>query len=245
MVGTRTRDTAPAAWGGQVTIRAGLLTLTGSIGDAELHAHACHQLLIVTTGTVTLHGGSRDRRDVNDVAMIPAGVPHRVKASPDAHGLAAYLDADSIAGRAATARIRSTDGDPERPATWAAIPNTAQPTPPTPTPTTRLPHPVLTEAIRLATTTCSGPPDLTVLARQVSISPSRLGHLYAEHLGLSYPVWRRWVRLQHAMTAVRHGASLTAAAHRAGYADSAHLSRTTRAMFGLTPTQARAAVDWA
>lgn len=32
------------------------------------------------------------------------------------------------------------------------------------------------------------------------------------------------------------GAGLTEAAHRAGFADSAHLSRTFRAMFGVAPS---------
>lgn len=51
-----------------------------------------------------------------------------------------------------------------------------------------------------------------------------------------YSVWRRWLRLQHALAAVQAGASLTAAAHAAGFADSAHLTRSCRAMFGITPS---------
>jgi AraC-like DNA-binding protein len=43
-----------------------------------------------------------------------------------------------------------------------------------------------------------------------------------------------WLRLQRAACDVMDGASVTAAAHRAG--DSAHLTRTFRRMLGVTPT---------
>ncbi|WP_255420894.1 helix-turn-helix domain-containing protein [Micromonospora sp. HM5-17] len=74
------------------------------------------------------------------------------------------------------------------------------------------------------------------------MSASRRGHLFAGRLGFSYPAWRRWRRLLKAVQAVRAGASLTQAAHDAGFADSAHLSRIFRAMFGITPSEALAAI---
>ncbi|MEV4188993.1 helix-turn-helix domain-containing protein, partial [Streptosporangium canum] len=89
-----------------------------------------------------------------------------------------------------------------------------------------------------------GPLLLGELAARAGVSASRLGHLFAEHLHLSYPAWRRWARLLHAIEQVRRGATLTEAAHAAGFADSAHLTRTCRAMFGITPSQALAATGW-
>jgi AraC-like DNA-binding protein len=48
-----------------------------------------------------------------------------------------------------------------------------------------------------------------------------------------YILWRRFVSVwQHRMD----GASLAAAAHAAGFADSAHLTRTSRRMFGIAPS---------
>jgi AraC-like DNA-binding protein len=79
---------------------------------------------------------------------------------------------------------------------------------------------------------------LSDLADRVGLSTSRLGHLFAEQVGVPYPVWRRWLRLQQALVTVQRGASLTTAAHASGFADSAHLTRSCRAMFGITPTEA-------
>jgi AraC-like DNA-binding protein len=42
--------------------------------------------------------------------------------------------------------------------------------------------------------------------------------------------------LMDALTQIVCGVSLTTAAHEAGFADSAHLSRTFKRMFGMTPS---------
>lgn len=49
----------------------------------------------------------------------------------------------------------------------------------------------------------------------------------------TYVLWRR---LLHVWSLLMRGETLTSAAHAAGFADSAHLSRTARAMFGLPPS---------
>ena len=48
-----------------------------------------------------------------------------------------------------------------------------------------------------------------------------------------YILWRRFLRVWELMTARE---SLSAAAHAAGVADAAHLTRTCRRMFGFPPT---------
>jgi len=45
----------------------------------------------------------------------------------------------------------------------------------------------------------------------------------------------RWLRLQHAARELVSGRSVTQAAHVAGFADAAHLTRTFRRMLGATP----------
>jgi AraC family transcriptional regulator len=49
----------------------------------------------------------------------------------------------------------------------------------------------------------------------------------------TYVLWRR---LLHVWTLLMQGEALSKAAHAAGFADSAHLSRTSRSMFGLAPS---------
>jgi AraC-like DNA-binding protein len=53
-----------------------------------------------------------------------------------------------------------------------------------------------------------------------------------------------WLRLRIAITRVQAGDDLTVAAHAAGFADSAHLTRTCRDMFGLPPSLLSRHVSW-
>jgi AraC family transcriptional regulator len=65
------------------------------------------------------------------------------------------------------------------------------------------------------------------------LSESRFRHLFGEEVGLPFKTFVLWRRLMRAVERVAAGESLTAAAHQAGFADSAHFSRTFRRMFGL------------
>jgi AraC family transcriptional regulator len=77
---------------------------------------------------------------------------------------------------------------------------------------------------------------LEEVAGEAYLSPSRFRHLFVEETGMAlrpYILWRRFVRVWELLT---DGASLSTAAHRAGFADAAHLSRTSRRMFGFPPS---------
>jgi AraC family transcriptional regulator len=67
----------------------------------------------------------------------------------------------------------------------------------------------------------------------VGLSPSRASHLFVEETGLPFRTYVLWLRLVRATDAHAGGLSLTQAAQDAGFADSAHLSRTFRRMFGI------------
>lgn len=75
------------------------------------------------------------------------------------------------------------------------------------------------------------------LAAHVHLSPSRFRHLWRYEMDMSVQSYLRWQRLLTAMIASVHGASLTEAAHTAGFADSAHLTRVFRATFGMPPSR--------
>ena len=72
-------------------------------------------------------------------------------------------------------------------------------------------------------------------ARVAHLSPSRFRHLFVAQTGVSFRAYVLWARVEAAVGAAMSGRSWTAAAHDAGFADSAHLSRTCRRMFGIAP----------
>ena len=80
------------------------------------------------------------------------------------------------------------------------------------------------------------PLTLDDVADVACLSPSRFRHLFVEQTGVGlrpYVLWRRFLRVWELLT---EGASLSAAAHAAGFADAAHLSRTSRSTFGFPPS---------
>jgi AraC family transcriptional regulator len=80
---------------------------------------------------------------------------------------------------------------------------------------------------------------LAHLAAAVSLSPSRLAHLLRPALGLPVRRYLLWLRLRDALGEIARGATVTEAAHAAGFADAPHLDRTFRRMLGFTPSAAR------
>ncbi len=73
-------------------------------------------------------------------------------------------------------------------------------------------------------------------AARVGLSSSRLTHLMTEQLGAPPRKWAAWFKLTAAIThTVLAGANLTRAAHEAGFADSAHLTRTSKQLAGVRP----------
>lgn len=76
-------------------------------------------------------------------------------------------------------------------------------------------------------------------AAVAGLSPDRLRHIFVRHTGLPFRTYVLWLRLLRAVEAFSHGESLTNAAHQAGFADSAHLSRTFRRTFGVAAAELR------
>lgn len=65
------------------------------------------------------------------------------------------------------------------------------------------------------------------------LSESRFSHLFVEEVGLPFRTFLLWRRMSRAVALLSAGSRLTEAAHAAGFADSAHFSRTFLRMFGL------------
>ncbi|MFW6030070.1 MAG: helix-turn-helix domain-containing protein [Halanaerobiales bacterium] len=75
---------------------------------------------------------------------------------------------------------------------------------------------------------------LNELANNVALSESRLQHIFKKQIGISIKRYMLWKRIIDGIKIIAGGTNFTFAAHKAGFADSAHMSRTFKRMFGIT-----------
>lgn len=243
-------DAAGPRWGGAALLRPGVLAFTGSIGTTDAHAHHAVQIITATTALTVLdeHG----TRHTGTKVVVPADAPHRIEVGAE-EGTVVFLDPESVPGRSANRpAVRSG---------WAVTPALARtqrrplatvvdelvahltPAPAAEAVAPR--HPAVVRALEvLPGLVAAGPVSGTGLAARVGLSVSRLTHLFTDQVGIPL---RRYVlrsRLRIAISRVQAGDDLTGAAHSAGFADSAHLTRTTRDMFGLPPSVLSRHVSW-
>ncbi len=83
------------------------------------------------------------------------------------------------------------------------------------------------------------PITLAEIASHVALSEERFRHLFVAETGVAFRPYILWARLNRALALGYSGRSWTEAAHAANFADSAHLTRTCRRMFGITPASIR------
>ncbi len=76
---------------------------------------------------------------------------------------------------------------------------------------------------------------IEALSARVHLSPSRFAHLFKKVVGVPVRRYVLWLKMRRALDLAIAGDSLTTAALSAGFADSAHLSRSVRAMMGIAP----------
>ena len=81
------------------------------------------------------------------------------------------------------------------------------------------------------------------MANKVHLSSSRFQHLFSEQIGLPWRAYVLWRRLKLATRLLLFGINATEAAHRSGFSDSAHLSRTFKRHFGMNLRDAKRSVQ--
>ncbi|KGQ18759.1 Transcriptional regulator, AraC family [Lysobacter dokdonensis DS-58] len=94
----------------------------------------------------------------------------------------------------------------------------------------------ITAALQWLRERLASPIRLDDVAAAVHLSPSRFRHLFVAQTGTSLRAWLLWARMERAVESAFQGRSWTEAAHESGFADAAHLTRTCRRVFGLSPT---------
>lgn len=242
-------DVIDPSWQGAALLRPGVLAFTGSIGATGQHAHHAVQIMTAPTALTVVDetGHAHHGRQV----IVPADAAHRIETGADV-GWLVFLEPDTAAGRAAhlrgsarrwTAEPPLPDTEPGRPLdalVGAVVNQLAQ------APAADLPrHSAVVAALSvLPTLIGAGTVRGTDVAARVGISPSRLTHLFTEQVGIPLRRYVLWLRLRTAIERVRAGADLTDAAHTAGFADSAHLTRTCHSMFGLPPSAMSRHIAW-
>ena len=220
--------TLSQGWVGTITLAPLAAIFTGSGGDTPEHRHLAHKIVVGACAV----GPTGRLRAGGDAIAVPAGAPHRVLAS-EREVVLVYLDARRFRWPAATRLAerwrhllpgRSVDSlleDLAAVPAWAADAR------------------ALTAVEEMAQGRTLGE-----VSQRLRLSESRVTHLVSEELGAPPRAWRTWIRLRHAVDLIGEGATVTGAAHAAGFADSAHFSRTCSTSLGIPPSALRkSAID--
>lgn len=104
---------------------------------------------------------------------------------------------------------------------------------------TTLPKPALDPRIIAALETLKDDDALDASAQELAdrarLSFHRFLHLFGDEVGVPLRTFRSWKRARMWLKHVTEESNLTEVAHRIGYPDSAHFSRSVRQVFGLQP----------
>lgn len=238
------------SWQGRVLLTTGLALFVGRAGDNRPHRHYAVQLALSVDSKVQLTD-PEGRQHTGGFVGCAAGTIHCLEPTDD-EIILIYLEPTSTIGAAAQKQLGGIsiiefDSQPAlvhglRMAIAKGSPRAAE----------ELVHSIFCGSNRasehcrdprLAALIASPafhavPPALEQAAQQFALSPSRFSHLFSAEMGIAYSAFRKWRKLLATLESVANGTQLTAAAHDGGFADSAHFSRTFKATFGLTPSEA-------
>lgn len=233
---------AKMSWTGSAWLHPGLGVFRGNAGDNALHAHYAHQVAIALEGEVEVTFADSRLRGAG--IAIPANVRHQL--APQ-RVLLIYLDPTSASGRALFAQegllaralpapycaklLTAAQSHASLQQVLAGSFSASVPTP--------VDQRLATVVAKLESSLDFGVNvDRDVLAAMVNLSPTRFSHWFVAQAGMPLRGYRKWLRLLVALNNVARTGHLTEAAHAAGFADSAHFSRTFRQMFGINPMAA-------
>ena len=253
---------APAATGGTghfVPWNGGCLLIGRHAGVIPMHAHYAIQIAIGEVPGVRFRTEDDGEWTEYGGAMIPSRQPHSMDASALPSGAIVFVEPETREGRAIT-ELYLRDGIAEIPgavvnavrdplfSAWrerrdrramieaakaviVAITGGVQPM--------ETADERILRAIGYINSHLTAPLTLEEVAAEACLSPSRFRHLFVEETGMALRPYILWRRFMHVWELAGSGTSLSTAAHAAGFADAAHLSRTSRRMFGIPPSALR------
>lgn len=255
--GARDAKQMSLGWEGELALAPGWALFIGRSGDNAPHAHQAFQLCLSSRDPLLIESGPLAGTSGTCVA-IAANTLHSISGGDDESAFL-YLDPRSQLGRSVARAIGTNPGATREPASdwrirnsysgrwegmtaqsaarvrdriveiWAAAAGVNE---------SAMDERVEATVGRVRSLVRAGISDSRLTARElastVGLSESRLAALFRDGTGVPIRPFVLWTRLQLAIETAGQGASLTEASHAAGFADSAHLARTFRRMFGTT-----------
>jgi len=223
-----------------------------------VHSHQAIQIVFGRDADIRLRGSDEEPWRVYSGAIIPTRQPHSLDATAASLTVVLFVEPESNEGRALTelylsdgiapmdlaangsadaARLLFTTAietpgvDFFRPAAWRLIQALTHGVQPSVVTDERI-----LRAVAYINANLSSDITLDQVAAEAFLSPSRFRHLFVEQTGMGlrpYVLWRRFLSVWEML---KVGESLSGAAHSAGFADAAHLTRTCNRMFGFPPS---------
>lgn len=234
----------------------GCLFLTRGAGIAPVHAHYAIQIAFCDQAGIRFRSSDRDPWVSYDGVVIASRQPHTMDATSGAYNAVLFIEPETREGRALSERFGrngiapAPDGllaelRPRLFAAWQELGSVSA--------IVSAAHDVVRaltggmeslvvsdERILRATAYIRSHLDSALTLEEVAevacLSPSRFRHLFVEQTGMALRPYILWRRFLHVWELLSQGMSVSAAAHAAGFADAAHLSRTSRRAFGFPPT---------
>jgi AraC-like DNA-binding protein len=237
--------------------QSGSLWIVQGRGRSDWHAHHAHQLALALEGEFRFRTDRSGGWTVFEAAIVPSHCPHQFEldGATMAH---LFVEPESTEGRALSSRfgvpaisalppaaarqsadrlLQALRGHADADAmTAVARTAVAQLAGTNAATTARILDARVARALDYIRSRVRAPLSLADAAAAATLSPSRFRHLFVQETGTSFRAYLLWLRINVAIGAAMAGASWTEAAHEAGFADSSHLSRTHRRMFGIEPT---------
>jgi AraC-like DNA-binding protein len=253
----RPSDKAPGSIGaGRVLMwQGGSLWASRATGRAQPHAHHAIQVTLAPAQPVRLRCvGEPDWRQCRASIVMP-GKPHQFDGC--GHDVAMlFVEPETVAGRMLIARHGASDlaglddegvlamaagllGEMDAGADDAVLVAGAKRIVERlagEVPAVAAVDPRIATAVDWMRARLASPMSLAEVAAIVHLSPGRFRHLFVAQTGISFRAYLLWARVGSAMVTAMGGGSWTSAAQDSGFADSAHLSRTCRRMFGIAPS---------
>ncbi|MCU1739790.1 MULTISPECIES: helix-turn-helix domain-containing protein [Pseudomonas] len=207
-------------WTGTLWLGRDYALIHGELGRTAPHAHYAHQVILAPEAPVTLL--IEDQPRSGHEFFIEAQRGHAILQAP---GRSFSLYAEPLSLDLSRLQQALSQVEWSLPALEGALRQC---------PRRPVEDPRIARALLALEHSLDGKVSADTLARAANLSLSQLERLFASRIGLPIRRLVLWRRLRLALAQVLAGHSLTAAAHEAGFADSAHFSRTMKKLFGVT-----------